>query len=394
MALRLPRWENLSPDEQVPIVNLPLNKTFVVTGGPGTGKTVLAIYRAEMLQAGWKEKVGGEIKFLVFNKPLMRYLKAALDEKEIDSASAQTWHSWFYRFYYRKFGERVPSGSTSYNPNWESILPQILPELEEADKLFSHLILDEAQDIPKELHRILGKLSANSTIFADEKQSLHKRTTTIADIMNAHEVGGNVRYYLTKNYRNTKKILDVARLFYAGDDLPELLQKTGERPTVFRVNGFQGAARLIANFGESNPEKNIGVFVPAWKERENYFETIRDLVEIVNVQQYVSGGEKESHFDFERDGIKILTYNTMKGLEFDAVFLPEIENSYHIEETTNKLNTLYVACSRAKSHLFFFYTDPNAKSFVLSRVQEQSQLVTWEDFTEEEVSAAEDDIPF
>ena len=40
MGINLPKWEELSKDEQIPIVNLPLEGNFVVIGGPGTGKTI------------------------------------------------------------------------------------------------------------------------------------------------------------------------------------------------------------------------------------------------------------------------------------------------------------------------------------------------------------------
>jgi len=40
MPLRLSNWEELSRSKQIPIINLPLNQTYIVTGGPGTGKTI------------------------------------------------------------------------------------------------------------------------------------------------------------------------------------------------------------------------------------------------------------------------------------------------------------------------------------------------------------------
>lgn len=50
MGIRLPAWNELSKDEQVPILNLPLDKNCVVLGPPGSGKTVLALHRAARLK--------------------------------------------------------------------------------------------------------------------------------------------------------------------------------------------------------------------------------------------------------------------------------------------------------------------------------------------------------
>lgn len=54
MAFNLPKYSELT-DQQRVIVNLPLDKNHLVTGAPGTGKSVIAIYRAsDMVNAGYK----------------------------------------------------------------------------------------------------------------------------------------------------------------------------------------------------------------------------------------------------------------------------------------------------------------------------------------------------
>lgn len=49
MAFKLPKYSDLT-DEQRVIVNLPLDKNHLVTGAPGTGKSVIAIYRVSDMQ--------------------------------------------------------------------------------------------------------------------------------------------------------------------------------------------------------------------------------------------------------------------------------------------------------------------------------------------------------
>jgi len=128
VPLNFPRWEELSDDEQKPIYNLPLDRTYIVTGGPGTGKTILAIHRAARLRKRYGEKA--KIKFLVFNKPLMLYLRQALVETGLTNAddddnnsacTAQTWHSWFYKFYYNKTKRKVPE-IVDYEPDWGKVI--------------------------------------------------------------------------------------------------------------------------------------------------------------------------------------------------------------------------------------------------------------------------------
>lgn len=45
MGFKLPNGGDLS-EEQLDIINLPTTKDWVIKGAPGTGKTVMAIYRA------------------------------------------------------------------------------------------------------------------------------------------------------------------------------------------------------------------------------------------------------------------------------------------------------------------------------------------------------------
>ncbi|HOP61704.1 MAG TPA: DUF2075 domain-containing protein, partial [Candidatus Saccharicenans sp.] len=67
MGIKLPKLEELSPDEQLEVTNLPLDCTYVVTGGPGSGKTILGLYRAKALM---NDNSQCNIMFLVYNKTL------------------------------------------------------------------------------------------------------------------------------------------------------------------------------------------------------------------------------------------------------------------------------------------------------------------------------------
>ncbi len=393
MALRLPRWEALSQDEQIPIINLPLNKTYVVTGGPGTGKTVMAVHRAARLKATKQRQTEQLVKFLVYNRPLQIYLQRALEETGLtEGANAQTWHTWFYNYYKQMTrATRVPE-TEPFHPDWDHIVPELLKCCQQSGNApFAHLILDEAQDFPKPLLHILGKLCGTATIFADERQSIDEASSRIAEIMNAFEVGGNVRYYLTRNYRNTREILDASRLFYTGDDLPEHSHRRGDKPKLMRAGGVDDAVRFIANYADTYPEQNIGVLVADKDLRNSYYRELARAVTVAEVQKYVY---RTSNFDFERDGIKILTYNTAKGLEFDAVFLPQVDGEFHKNPTEVKLNTLYMCCTRAKNLLFFLYSRPESQSFVLSRLTSTPGVVESEEIEFEGTDEDDDDLPF
>ncbi len=68
MAFKLPKNSDLT-DEQRVVVNLPFDKNHLVTGAPGTGKSVIAIYRASDMA-----NAGNDVLMLVYNRPLKLYI--------------------------------------------------------------------------------------------------------------------------------------------------------------------------------------------------------------------------------------------------------------------------------------------------------------------------------
>jgi superfamily I DNA/RNA helicase len=100
MGLNLPKWEELSRDEQIPIVNLPIGGNYVVVGGPGTGKTVLAIYRA----ARWRREneAANKVLFLVYNRTLMQYISDSLNSVQLPSSYSETWNIVGYGIFIKK----------------------------------------------------------------------------------------------------------------------------------------------------------------------------------------------------------------------------------------------------------------------------------------------------
>ena len=61
--------------------------------------------------------------------------------------------------------------------------------------------------------------------------------------------------------------------------------------------------------------------------------------------------------DFSKPGIKLLTHQSAKGLEFDTVFLPELQKWNTADLALEKFRKqMYVLVSRARRQLFLSYT--------------------------------------
>ena len=94
----LPGIQDLSK-EQDAVLALPRNGRHLIVGGPGTGKSVVALLRARRYQRN-----GDPYLFLVFNHILHQASRQLFG----DGLDSETWMSWFHRFFFEVTGESVP----------------------------------------------------------------------------------------------------------------------------------------------------------------------------------------------------------------------------------------------------------------------------------------------
>ena len=117
MGFRLPYKSELSI-EQNEIVNLKPTINWVIQGAPGTGKTVMAIYRAAHVSS--MARFGKKVLMLVYNRNLMEFMREAVEEYA--NCDVLTYHQWLSDIYRSEFGCSYPQ-SAPYTPEWDKIEP-------------------------------------------------------------------------------------------------------------------------------------------------------------------------------------------------------------------------------------------------------------------------------
>ena len=196
----------------------------LIIGGPGTGKSVLALLRARR-----HHQDGDDYLFLVFNHLLNR----ASGQLFGDGLASSTWDRWF-RSKFREIAgqsvpEREPNSRGFREIDWagvEQIIQAPLPVRE--GRRPTYLVIDEGQDMPPEFYAALVNLGFDRFfVVADQNQQITEANSTRGDIENCLDINTTDVIELRQNYRNNYPVARLARAFYTGDpaspppELPE-----------------------------------------------------------------------------------------------------------------------------------------------------------------------------
>jgi DNA helicase IV len=342
--LRLPAFEDLSKEQDL-IYNLDLDGNFLVSGPPGTGKSVMALYRAQVLTFDDRDP-----QLLMFSNVLQQYTAGAAAEVDI-AGNVTTFHKWFWNFWKTNFGTTPPTlAGNTFSVDWEEAPVKFLAKPPEVGGL-TDLIVDEGQDLPLGFYRIARFVAKNITVFADENQQLWDENTTLKEIQTA--IGAKEHLELKRNYRNTGEIAAVAASYYVGTPtgIPDPPQRRGERPTLRRFETTDDFVDLVARYASGRTNLNIGVACPDSATQRRLLRLLEGRGLPVPVQAYISQDRARRVLDFDKPAVTLVHYRSLKGLEFDTLFVPELQRASSDDSSAAIRMMFYVVTSRARDEL-------------------------------------------
>ena len=370
-GFELPRIDELSK-EQEDARALPKHGQHLIIGGPGTGKSVLALIRSRRHHLDRDDYV-----FLVYNRLLnqsSRLLFGTKDARDTRAAalkgtelrSAQ-WQSWFAGIFVRYTNSQVPRllpGKHGWRDvDWDGVEQTIAALPASTATASPFLIIDEGQDMPPAFYQALVNLGfENFYVVADQNQQIVSgKNSTRQDIQRGLGIETSGVIELHDNYRNTYPIARLAREFYTGNPAsppPALPNKpSAVRPLLYEYahGRFETVIRRILKTADNNPKKLIGVIAPDNDVREKYCRSLQSVnVELDHgrprVETYHSGANPQLRFD--QGGILVVNAQSCKGLEFDTVFLADIHRHRSDAKDPDRAKRLfYVMVARAKDHV-------------------------------------------
>lgn len=377
MAALLPDFSQLDNDQAKVFLNVPKKGAAIVTGPPGTGKTVVALYQAMRLA-----KMKRSVSLVMHFKVLHRFTREALDSAgNVQVLKTKQWVDSWYKEVFRR---RAPYDRSAYAADYAKIIEglRLLPDKDESNHLDIDLIIDEGQDLPPKFYEMLriAKLKGvgprSVLVFCDQNQTINENGSDISTISAELEVsiqGGN-QFRLFKNYRNTREIAEFSRFFQSSTHLfnaSELPDRVGgTKPAIIISMTDDPFLTQLGNISRSGSHK-IGVIVFG---RNNRVKDLYDQISAVltnsriPVQTYISNykdHKDEDELDFlASPSVTVINVMSSKGLEFDKVFVFGLDSAdaFGVEADRN-WKQLYVTASRAKSDLFI-YVRPESRGNV------------------------------
>jgi DNA helicase II / ATP-dependent DNA helicase PcrA len=368
MAIRrfaLPDIQNLSKEQERARL-LPREGCHLIVGGPGTGKSIIALLRTRQHH---RPKGAQEYVFLVYNRLLLE----ASRELVGNAVNAHPWKTWFKSMYKRALGQTCPViGGQAFTLDWDTILKAITEAPEIRPPLTPFVIIDEGQDMPAKFYQALIEIGFERCfVVADQNQRITDEHSSIQEIATELVIDPEARIELTDNYRNCDRIARLALALCIEDPASPCLKLPLERrctrePLLINYGpdcawDFDGLIRRILKAADRDPARLYGIITPDNATRLRWLSALHSHPVAPELDHgrprivtYVSGDEEGDH-RFGLGGIFVINAQSAKGLEFDTVLLADIDGYCFDPESRDQRDDLkrrfYVMISRAREHV-------------------------------------------
>lgn len=311
-------------ENQRSVLNAVVDKSCIVSGCAGSGKSILALVKAQRIQ---KER-GNDYQIVVFTKALCRYMNSG--RKQLGLNKTFTYH-WDWK-------NRLHCPKSDY------------------------IIVDEIQDFTTdEIREFIQATRKQFFFYGDTAQSIYeglKDTIDVDDIRFSINEARNAKYW--ELYNNYRLPVPVARLSqYIGVDLPPFVASTykspeKEVPHIIEYDSYTEQLEAIHRIIEDQNLTDVAILLPHNNNVLFAYNHLRNMGGNYELRYKDNEDYKQSQdtLNFDSSNPKIMTYHSAKGLQFETVFLPFLED---YEEEQRK--ALYVAVTRTYKNLYLMWSD-------------------------------------
>ena len=342
-------------EDQIKVLMATLDKSCIVAGCAGSGKSILALIKAQRIQ---KER-GDDYKVIVFTKALCHYMNAGRKTLGLRNQFYYHWH----------WKNRMACSPADY------------------------IIVDEIQDFDREeIGEFIFAAKKNFFFFGDTAQSIYeglKSTIPVDDIRLEMQLPASKakNFELFRNYRLPIPVAKMAhQIGIDVDPYDESVYKSKENvlPRIIEYVDKEDQIKAIHRIIKNSNLTDVAILVPHNEDVVDIYQHISHLGGDYEMRYNNKGDWRNSQdtLDFDSTNPKIMTYHSAKGLQFETVFMPYIEDFEDIDYNGNpNRKALYVAMTRTYRNLYLMYSDnlPYPLSEIDSDLYEETEYETVED---------------
>lgn len=332
------------------------NKSIVVSGSAGSGKSLIAVTIARRVE---EKQLGGRL-IVVYTKALEEYIREGI--RTLNFNCNLTHHDlWKWK--------SVKKLDANGNIYFEKVL-----NCPHSD----YFVVDEIQDFSLDDIRLFVKSTDKfCCFFGDMAQSVYQNgKITMEQVLGQIPKDKNPKAY--KLYYNYRLPVGIAKAVqYIGinlDPFEEGKYKSRERtmPIIIKEDNKDKQISIIANYCKEHINSETAILVPYKLDVINVCSRLKELgvncemkydvpdpfKEAAKRGQRINGIPDEQYIsidtlDFSTNNVKVLTYHSSKGLQFQTVFLPWIDQN---PQYAGEMRTpLYVAMTRTYRDLYILH---------------------------------------
>lgn len=328
---------------------------YWISGFPGSGKSTILAHSIKTIKG---DNPDATYMVVVYTHSLIDMFRAALNELGVNNLNIET----MYQFL---------SESRSYD----------------------YILCDEIQDMTPRIINAMRERCKHLIVAGDENQSIFEKDVKYKeDTVSAAQIEtltGGKKYELSIVHRLSPAIQEAVVRFMPSFSKMSNLRNPADKSSQIRLcraSSKEKEVKYIWDRALQRPNSGSGTSVvllpmaneildfvdcvcdiegvPRWERTSNHwnkpdFEAMNKYLREHNIRlQYVGNGV--GNFNDTSD-VFIMTYHSSKGLDFDSVFLPDIDSQLYISSDSQIAQAAFmVAMTRSRNELYICYSgEPN-----------------------------------